>query len=436
MNHRQATQKAKKDVTLLRWVFVLSFIAQTMLYATGGTPTGSGTITDPFLVADYADLKAVGTTTTYTLGAVYRLTGDIDASASATENSGAGFVPIGNRNATMFIGTFQGAGHVIKNLYINCSATLDVGLFGDAWGATIDSLGVLNANIKGAGGYAGCIAGENYFGTISNCYATGSVTDSGGVGGIVGWNPGTITNCYATVAVTGFESAGGVVGYNQGPMSNCYSTGTVTGQDYIGGVAGFNLDIITNCYATGTLTGSIKVGGVVGANGSPGKISNCYWNTQTTGCPSGYGQNEGTFSGSGFTTTQMQQSSSFSGWDFTTVWSINSNINHGYPYLASIMPTFVEGAAVVTPENFILLQNYPNPFNPSTVIRYQLPSTSMVSLKVFDLLGKEVATLVNEVKAAGSYSVEWNASKFVSGVYFYTLRADNFVLTNKMMLTR
>jgi uncharacterized lipoprotein YddW (UPF0748 family) len=92
------------------------------------------------------------------------------------------------------------------------------------------------------------------------------------------------------------------------------------------------------------------------------------------------------------------------------------------------------------PTDFKLFQNYPNPFNPSTVIMYQLPNAGNVLLKVYDVLGNEVVTLVNEYKSAGSYNVEFNSStinhKVSSGVYFYTLQTGSFVETKKMILLR
>jgi hypothetical protein len=88
------------------------------------------------------------------------------------------------------------------------------------------------------------------------------------------------------------------------------------------------------------------------------------------------------------------------------------------------------------PKVFALEQNYPNPFNPTTVISYQLPVASEVSLKVYDVLGKEVMTLVNGRQAAGAYNYTLNASNLSSGVYFYRLRAGNFVSTKKMMLVK
>jgi hypothetical protein len=129
------------------------------------------------------------------------------------------------------------------------------------------------------------------------------------------------------------------------------------------------------------------------------------------------------------------------------------------------------------PTKFVLYQNYPNPFNPSTTIKYSIPSSSVilgslpassvgannlqyfssyssktaapqtclmevmndisrVNLKVYDILGREVATLVNENQKAGNYEVEWNASKLPSGVYFYQLSVGNYIETKKMVLLR
>ena len=88
------------------------------------------------------------------------------------------------------------------------------------------------------------------------------------------------------------------------------------------------------------------------------------------------------------------------------------------------------------PAAFALEQNYPNPFNPSTLIRYSLPSTEQVSLKVFDMLGREVAVLVNARQAAGRYEVSFNAMNLPSGLYFYRLQAGSYSETRKMMLIR
>ena len=92
------------------------------------------------------------------------------------------------------------------------------------------------------------------------------------------------------------------------------------------------------------------------------------------------------------------------------------------------------GTAVVS--EFSLRQNYPNPFNPATTIRYALPQSRLVTLKVFNLAGQEVATLVNQQQAAGEYTIAWNAERIPSGVYIYRLRAGEFSETKKMILMR
>ncbi|MFA6598842.1 MAG: choice-of-anchor J domain-containing protein, partial [Ignavibacteriaceae bacterium] len=88
------------------------------------------------------------------------------------------------------------------------------------------------------------------------------------------------------------------------------------------------------------------------------------------------------------------------------------------------------------PTEYVLTQNYPNPFNPTTKISYSIPSNSNVTIKIFDALGRIVATLVNEEKTAGKYTVEFNGSNLSSGVYFYRLKAENFVDTKKLMLLK
>jgi hypothetical protein len=91
------------------------------------------------------------------------------------------------------------------------------------------------------------------------------------------------------------------------------------------------------------------------------------------------------------------------------------------------------------PQSFALFQNYPNPFNPATSIQYSVPPAEggqYVSLKVYDVLGREVARLLNDVKAPGTYTVTWDASGEASGVYFYRVTATSFVETKKMLLLR
>ena len=91
---------------------------------------------------------------------------------------------------------------------------------------------------------------------------------------------------------------------------------------------------------------------------------------------------------------------------------------------------------VIAPKTFTLEQNYPNPFNPTTTIQFSLNTASPVKLTVFDILGQEVATLVNEYKSVGSHKVQWRANTMPSGVYYYRLEADGFSKTHKMVLMK
>jgi len=106
--------------------------------------------------------------------------------------------------------------------------------------------------------------------------------------------------------------------------------------------------------------------------------------------------------------------------------------------LSTISPlTAIEEHAVQrNASEYILCQNYPNPFNPTTTINYQIPKNSMVTLKIYDMLGSEVQTLLSEEQSAGKHSAVFNAAPFASGVYFYTLRAGDFVTTKKLMLVK
>jgi N-acetylneuraminic acid mutarotase len=102
--------------------------------------------------------------------------------------------------------------------------------------------------------------------------------------------------------------------------------------------------------------------------------------------------------------------------------------------LSSITAVQEQGSSV--PSNYSLSQNYPNPFNPTTIINYQISATSLVTVKVYDILGREVATLVDQRQNPGSYSVVFDGSKLSSGVYFYRLSAGRFYATKKMILAK
>jgi hypothetical protein len=99
--------------------------------------------------------------------------------------------------------------------------------------------------------------------------------------------------------------------------------------------------------------------------------------------------------------------------------------------------TFVnEGTLPGVPENYSLSNNFPNPFNPTTRIRYSIPNVSRVLVKIYDVLGNEIETLVDQEKPAGTYELNWNAEGLPSGVYFYQLKAGEFIQTKKMILLK
>ncbi len=108
----------------------------------------------------------------------------------------------------------------------------------------------------------------------------------------------------------------------------------------------------------------------------------------------------------------------------------------GLYILQNDLLTDINFEALGSPKNFTLSQNYPNPFNPSTTISYSLPQSGFVKLNVYDALGREIATLVNEKQQSGNYSVQFNAENLSSGVYFYKLSAGNFIAVKKMMILK
>jgi photosystem II stability/assembly factor-like uncharacterized protein len=120
---------------------------------------------------------------------------------------------------------------------------------------------------------------------------------------------------------------------------------------------------------------------------------------------------------------------------------IDENIGWAFGYPGTILKrdpnyTSVNNHKEFLPSDFYLNQNYPNPFNPTTIINYSIPKASFVTIKVYDILGREITTLVNEQKSPGNYNVQFNASRFSSGVYFYRMQAGDFVQTKKLVLLK
>jgi hypothetical protein len=170
------------------------------------------------------------------LAGIYALGRDIDASATASWNGGAGFAPVGGSIA--FTGTFDGQGQTISNLTINRPSGQWVGLFGyNGASATVRNLGLLNVSVTGNTATGG-VVGENH-GTITGVYTSGSVASNAGAGGIVGYNYGSLSNVYSTSAVSAPTIyAGGIAGLSLGNISQAYATGPGERREQCGWAAG------------------------------------------------------------------------------------------------------------------------------------------------------------------------------------------------------
>jgi hypothetical protein len=304
---------------------------------------GNGTAEDPYQIADWYRLDDVRNY----LSSHFILINNLDSNsigyaelASATAHEGKGWQPIGNNNT--FIGSFDGQGYEICDLFINRPDESEVGLFGAVGEAgaienvgvagnvtAYDNAGALVGKNKGTVGksYSTCnvignlnVGGlvgksDNTEGAVTNSYATGNVTGANNVGGLVGWNrEGTISNSYAIGRVTGSNNVGGLVGKNSDTTSNSYATGRVTGSDNVGGLVGRNDNTgdVSDSYSAGSVTGGTHFGGLIGRNA--GNESNSFWDTET----SGQGSSDG---GTGQTTEQMKDFDTFdgAGWEITAV---------------------------------------------------------------------------------------------------------------------
>jgi len=302
--------------------------------------TGCGPV--PIEIRDWYDLDAIRKN----MSGSYILMNDLDSTtagytelASRTANEGKGWQPIGSIAVNdAFVGSFDGQGYEICDLFIDRPDESDMGLFGVVEaGGVIENVGVVNGNVTGYKavgslvGYnrgtvrnscvcgnvtgdldVGSLVGVND-GTVSNSYASGSVTGRDGIGGLVGKNEGTVSNSYSTGTVSGNDFVGNLVGVNDGTVSNSYASGAVNGNDFVGGLVGRNEGVVSECYSTGSVTGDEHVGGLVGQN-LYGVVSNSFWDTET----SGQGSSDG---GTGKTTEEMIDIATFDGvgWDITAV---------------------------------------------------------------------------------------------------------------------
>ncbi|MCE1164470.1 MAG: T9SS type A sorting domain-containing protein [Bacteroidetes bacterium] len=196
----------------------------------------------------------------------------------------------------------------------------------------------------------------------------------------------------------------------------------------IGLTGGAELNVTTNGGANWTAMTSVGTGNISGITGA----STSWWMTRQTTAVN-YSSNNGTAwtaqytapAGNFFALTMSRAGA--------TIWGVRSNggiSRYGQPLVG------IGNGSTEAPATFSLSQNYPNPFNPTTKINYALPKSGLVTMKVYDILGKEVASLVNETKTAGNYTVEFNASNLSSGIYFYKISVNGFNEVKKMTLIK
>jgi hypothetical protein len=386
----------------------------------------------------------------------FELDNDIDASDTKNWNEGLGWSPIGNGHKA-FTGIFDGNGYAINGLYVSRGSQEYIGLFGAILGVTseLKNLGVTDSSLNGKNGVGG-IVGSADEGSVSNCYFTGSIVGTLAVGGLVGaaYNSPVI-NSYTTGRVEGLENTGGLVGINHygtvsnsysssyifswsnaiggligynayGTVINSYATGTVDSSTELGGLIGHNHSgTVINSYSTGLVRGSGIVGGLVGVSDSS-TTTNCFWDTETSGLDSSDG-------GTPKTTAQMKTISTFTnaGWDFETIWGIEPSTNDGYPILTDVTVSVTENILPTTN-----LTCSPNPCNTSSKIGYSVNNAGFVNIAVYDMLGNEVAMLVNNYQAAGAYEIVFNAEEFSAGIYFITINTAETMETKKIIVAR
>ena len=353
---------------------------------------GDGSAGTPYQIADIYGLQGLASQSL--LGDNSVLAKDVDASGTASWNSGAGFQPIGVLSNS-YSGTFDGQGHAISSITINRPTEQYVGLFGYTNGAALSNVVLSGGSIEGlagvgsiAGGlangtvtsvhastdvtaigaaaatYVGGLVGVSSQGTIYRSSASGNVTGLGGVGGIGGLvgitqSSQPISQSYATGTVTGGAGTiaiGGLVGANSGPIADSFATGNVIGaadSDYIGGLIGeqYGTYTVSTSYSTGQVSGGGSgayggyAGGFLGYNSGDGSyFTNDYWDTQTSGMSSGVGHSDtGGESVTGKTTAQLQGAlpAGFS----SSIWGTGSGLYPYFKWQYASTPVAISGMA-------------------------------------------------------------------------------------------
>lgn len=298
-----------KRIFFLLFFLLFPFLVWADTPVAPGYDGGDGSEATPYQIATLGQLRRLSETPS-DWSKYFILTADIDATDTQTWNEGAGFSPIGNETLR-FTQTFEGNSHTINKLYIDREGQDYVGLFGYVWRGTVHNLTLEWGYVKGSkagslagyvdegnidgcsssaeidgadGDFAGVLIGGSANSTISNCHATGTVSENRYAGGLIGYAEDvSVSDCYATGNVSGGSTVGGLIGKNErsgNTVSDCHATGNVYGSgDNIGGFIGCAdwSGTISGFYETGTVSGGgDNVGGLIGITGSNVNISGCY----------------------------------------------------------------------------------------------------------------------------------------------------------------
>lgn len=285
---------------------------------------GSGTETDPYIIATAAQLDEVRNCPS----ACFELSKDIDLSSYLNSNS-SGWTPIKD-----FAGKFDGKKHTIKGLWISLSSIGNVGLFANIQGSSDNKMAsvsnlFVNISKKGitGGSQVGGICGSLSYGNIENCMVTGDISGYQYVGGIVGYVEycevaSNISQCASSGNIIATDGGvGGILGYRYGSCSieNCYSIANVKAEgSYSSSAYGIGYSA-ENCYFAGTISGTGDVYPIGVYN------TNSYYDSEKTKISGKQGA---------LTTKQMKQQASFQGWDFDNIWTIQEGVD--YPKLRSL----------------------------------------------------------------------------------------------------
>lgn len=423
-------------------------------FAFGQFADGDGSKTNPYQVSTADQLNEVRNY----LSSYFIQTNNIDLKDYDHNNDGKGWMPIGGAGTNdSFTGNYDGQSFVITNLYINRPNKNDIGLFGlvgsksSGVEVSIKNIGLKNLSIFGDNGVGTIIGGlvSNEATTVEFSYAIdGRVSGNGNLGGLIGYAHSyqtnastrerpTITKTFTSVDVIWSQkksgnSFGGLIGSTTSvDIDNSYSRSSVTidntaaglfSLEDVGGLIGdaSNKTSITHSYSTGLVTaiGSPAInhiGGMIGASEGNVSVSNSYWDTQSSGQSNSDG-------GNGHTSSQMNNISTFSGFDFVNIWGIDNNSNDGYPFLKDdkwgILPIKLEYFDVQLYNNKVELE-----WSTSAEINNDFFSIERSSNGIdFEL--------IETIKGAGNSSSDLTYLAIdenpISGINYYRLKQTDF----------